>query len=415
MFKPLELFIGLRYTRSKHDNHYISFISLASMLGITIGVIVLITVLSIMNGFEKELRERILGMVAHITVTGPEGQLPDWDLHQLALQEEEGVAGAAPFIEQQVMLSANNEVRGVQIQGILPDYQDQVSAVSQHIVDGGMDNLTSRGYGIAIGVDLATSLGVFVGDKITVITPKAKITPAGVIPRMKRFTVMAVYKMNIRDYDSSTAFIHMADADRLFKTRKNVTGIRLKLNNLFDAQGIAYELQQRLGDKFEVTDWGKEHKTFFSAIKMEKIMMFFVLLLIVLVAIFNLVSSLVMVVNEKQADIAILRTLGMSAQQIKKIFMIQGSIIGVLGAVVGVILGVLFASNLDVIIPAFESLLGRKIFPEDIFFISTIPSDLQANDVWMVLIATLVLAILATIYPASRAASVQPADSLRYE
>jgi lipoprotein-releasing system permease protein len=415
MFKPLELFIGLRYTRSKHDNHYISFISLASMLGITIGVIVLITVLSIMNGFEKELRERILGMVAHITVTGSNGQLPDWDLHQLALQTEEGVAGAAPFIEQQVMLSANNEVRGVQIQGILPDYQDQVSDVSQHIVDGGMDNLTSRGYGIAIGVDLATSLGVFVGDKITVITPKAKITPAGVIPRMKRFTVMAVYKMNIRDYDSSTAFIHMDDADRLFKSRKYVTGIRLKLNNLFDAQRIAYDLQQRLGDRFEVADWGKDNKTFFKAIKMEKIMMFFVLLLIVIVAIFNLVSSLVMVVNEKQADIAILRTLGMSARQVKNVFMIQGSIIGILGTVVGVILGVLFASNLDVIIPAFESLIGRKIFPEDIFFISTIPSDLQINDVWMVLVSTLVLAVLATIYPATRAASVQPADSLRYE
>ena len=415
MFKPLELFIGLRYTRSKHENHYISFISLASMLGITIGVIVLITVLSIMNGFEKELRERILGMVAHVTVTGPDEQLPDWDLHHLALQTEEGVVGAAPYIEQQVMLSANNEVRGVQIQGILPAYQNQVSDVSQHIIDGGMDNLTSRGYGIAIGVDLAASLGVFVGDKLTVITPKAKITPVGVIPRMKRFTVMAIYKMNIRDYDSSTAFIHMDDAARLFKTQKNVTGIRLKLENLFDAPNIVYMLQQRLGGKFAVADWSKDNKTLFKAIKMEKIMMFFVLLLIVLVAVFNLVSSLVMVVNAKQADIAILRTLGMSAKQVKNVFMIQGSLIGVVGALVGMLLGVLFASHLDVIIPAFESLIGRKIFPEDIFFISTIPSELQLNDVLLVTIATLVLAILATIYPANRAASIQPADSLRYE
>jgi lipoprotein-releasing system permease protein len=415
MFKPLELFIGLRYTRSKHENHYISFISLASMLGIIVGVIVLITVLSIMNGFEKELRERILGMVAHITVTGPERQLPDWELHHLALQTEKGVVGAAPYIEQQVMLSANNEVRGVQIQGVLPGYQDQVSAVSQHIVDGGMGNLSSRGYGIAIGVDLAASLGIFVGDKVTVITPNAKVTPAGVIPRMKRFTVIAIYKMNIRDYDSSTAFIHMDDAARLFKTRENITGIRLKLNNLFDAQGLAYELQQKLGDDFTVNDWGKENKTFFKAIKMEKIMMFFVLLLIVLVAVFNLVSSLVMVVNAKQADIAILRTLGMSAKQIKKIFIIQGSLIGIIGALVGAILGVLFARNLDVIIPAFETLIGRKIFPEDIFFISTIPSDLQMGDVWLVTIATLVLAVLATLYPANRAAGVQPADSLRYE
>ena len=417
MFKPLELFIGLRYTRSKHENHYISFISLASMLGIIIGVIVLITVLSIMNGFEKELRERILGMVAHVTVTTPNGQLPDWELHQFALQEEteKGIVGSAPYIEQQVMLSANNEVRGVQIQGVLPAYQDQVSAVSQHIIDGGMHNLTSRGYGIAIGVDLAASLGIFVGDKVTVITPNAKITPAGVIPRMKRFTVIALYKMNIRDYDSSTAFIHMDDAARLFKTRENITGIRLKLNNLFDAQGVAYTLQQKLGDQFAVSDWGKENKTFFKAIKMEKIMMFFVLLLIVLVAVFNLVSSLVMVVNAKQADIAILRTLGMSAKQIKKVFIIQGSLIGIIGALVGAILGVLFARNLDVIIPAFETLIGRKIFPEDIFFISTIPSDLQMTDVWIVTLATLILAVLATLYPANRAAGIQPADSLRYE
>ncbi|HIO92740.1 MAG TPA: lipoprotein-releasing ABC transporter permease subunit [Leucothrix mucor] len=415
MFKPLELFIGLRYTRSKHKNHYISFISLASMLGITIGVIVLITVLSIMNGFEKELRMRILGMVAHVTVTGPDGQLPDWDLHQLALQTEDDVAGAAPYIEQQVMLSANGEVRGVQIQGILPEYQDNVSEVSHHVVDGGLDNLSSRGYGIAIGIELAGALGVFVGDKLTVITPQAKVTPAGVIPRMKRFTVVAVYKMNIRDYDSSTAFIHMDDAARLFKTRKNVTGIRLKLHNLFDAQGIAFHLQKSLGDSFQVTDWGRDNKTFFKAIKMEKIMMFFVLLLIVLVAIFNLVSSLVMVVNAKQADIAILRTLGMPAHQVKRIFMIQGSLVGLIGAATGAVLGVLLARNLDVLIPGLESLIGRKIFPEDVFYISTIPSDLQMNDVWLVTIATIVLAVVATLYPASRAASVQPADSLRYE
>lgn len=415
MFKPLEFFIGLRYTRSKHKNHSISFISLASMLGIMIGVIVLITVLSIMNGFEKELRERILGVVAHVSVTGSDGLLPDWDLHQLALQEEEGVYGAAPFVEQQVMLSANSEVRGVQIQGILPEYQDNVSDVAVHVIDGSMNNLASRGYGIAIGVELAGALGVFVGDKVTVITPHAKITPAGVIPRMKRFTVVAVYKMNIRDYDSSTAFIHLDDAARLFKTRKNVTGVRLKLNNLFDAQGISYDLQQRLGDKFKVTDWGSENKTIFKALKMEKIMMFFVLLLIVLVAVFNLVSSLVMVVNAKQADIAILRTMGMSASQVKRIFMIQGSLIGLIGAIIGAILGVLLSKNLDVIVPAIESLIGRKIFPEDVFYISTVPSELQFDDVLLVTITTIVIAVIATLYPANRAASVQPAESLRYE
>lgn len=415
MFKPLEFFIGLRYTRSKHKNHSISFISLASMLGITVGVIVLITVLSIMNGFERELRERILGVVAHVSVTGSHALLPDWDLHQLALQEKEGVYGAAPYVEQQVMLSANNEVRGVQMQGVLPEYQDNVSDVAANVIDGSMNNLSSRGYGVAIGVELAGALGVFVGDKITVITPQARITPAGVIPRMKRFTVVAVYKMNIRDYDSSTAFIHMEDAARLFKTKTDVTGVRLKLDNLFDAQGLAYELQQTLGTNFKVSDWGSENKTIFKALKMEKIMMFFVLLLIVLVAVFNLVSSLVMVVNAKQADIAILRTMGMSAAQVKRIFMIQGSLIGLIGAIVGAVLGVLLSKNLDVIIPSIESLIGRKIFPEDVFYISTVPSELQVNDVLLVTGLTIVIAVVATLYPAKRAASVQPAESLRYE
>lgn len=385
------------------------------MLGITIGVIVLITVLSIMNGFEKELRERILGMVSHVTVTGAHGLLPDWDLHRLALETEEGVSGAAPYIEQQVMLSANGEVRGVQLQGIMPAFQDTVSEVSGHLEEGGLEHLISRGYGIAIGIQLAHALGVFIGDKVTVITPQANVTPAGVIPRMKRFTVVAIYKMNILDYDSSTSFIHLDDAARLFKTHQEITGVRLKLDDLFEAQAVADRLQHRLGDKFKVADWSEDNKTLFSALKMEKIMMFFVLLLIVLVAVFNLVSSLIMVVNAKQADIAILRTLGMSAAQVKNIFMIQGSLVALIGAITGAVLGVLLSSYLDVLIPSLESLIGYKIFPEDVFYISTIPSDLQRGDVWLVTLSTIVLAILATLYPARRAASVQPAESLRYE
>ena len=415
MFKPLEFFIGLRYTRSKHKNHYISFISLASMLGIMIGVLALITVLSVMNGFEKELRERILGMVAHVTVSGTDGKLGDWETVDKKLLADTTVAGVAPYIQQQVMLSANGEIRGIMMQGIQPKRQAAVSKLGLNMIEGSLETLKDREYGIAIGSELASAIGAYLGDKVTVITPNARVTPAGVLPRMKRFTVTAIYKMNMRDYDSGTAFIHMADAARLFKMKGQVSGLRLRLSDLFDAQPKANSLQSELGDKVEVSDWGKDNKTFFSAIRMEKTMMFFILLLIVLVAAFNLVSSLVMVVNDKQADIAILRTLGISPKSIKKIFMIQGSIIGVSGAILGAIGGVLLASNLDTIIPAIESFFGTKIFPEDIFYISTVPSELQMPDVWIVTVAALVMAVLATVYPANRAAAVQPAESLRYE
>ena len=415
MFKPLEFFIGLRYTRSKHKNHYISFISLASMLGIMIGVLALITVLSVMNGFEKELRERILGMVAHVTVSGTDGKLADWQDVDKKLLADTTVSGVAPYIQQQVMLSANGEIRGIMMQGIQPERQSAVSELNLNMVQGDLSTLKDREYGIAIGSELASSIGAYIGDKVTVITPNARVTPAGVLPRMKRFTVTAIYKMNMRDYDSSTAFIHMSDAARLFKMKGQVSGLRLKLDDLFDAQPKANSLQQSLGEGVEVSDWGKDNKTFFSAIRMEKTMMFFILLLIVLVAAFNLVSSLVMVVNDKQADIAILRTLGISPKSIKKIFMIQGSIIGVSGAILGAIGGVLLASNLDTIIPAIENLVGAKIFPEDIFYISQVPSDLQMPDVWIVTVLALVMAVLATVYPANKAAAVQPAESLRYE
>jgi len=415
MFKPLEFFIGLRYTRSKHKNHYISFISLASMLGIMIGVLALITVLSVMNGFEKELRTRILGMVAHVTVSGTDGKLSDWQAVDEKLTADTTVAGVAPYIQQQVMLSANGEIRGIMMQGIQPERQSAVSELDLNMVEGSLSTLKDREYGIAIGSELASSIGAYLGDKVTVITPNARVTPAGVLPRMKRFTVTAIYKMNMRDYDSSTAFIHLSDAARLFKMKDQVSGLRLRLDDLFDAQPKAVALQKEMGEAVQVSDWGKDNKTFFSAIRMEKTMMFFILLLIVVVAAFNLVSSLVMVVNDKQADIAILRTLGISPKSIKKIFMIQGSIIGVSGAILGAIGGVLLAGNLDTIIPALEDFFGAKIFPEEIFYISQVPSDLQMPDVWLITIAALVMAVVATIYPANRAAAVQPAESLRYE
>ena len=416
MFKPLELFVGLRYTRSKHKNNFISFISLASMLGILFGVLVLITVLSVMNGFEKELRDRILSMVSHVTITETNGLLSDWRKQQQELVDMPEVIGSAPFIRKQVMLSANGELRGVLIEGILPEEQSKVGDVHNRMIEGSFDDIVPRGYGIALGVELAQQLGVFVGDKVTVVTPKFRVTPAGMIPRSKRFTVTAVYRINMAEYDSATAFIHMRDASKLFSTRDNVTGVRLKLEDLFDAPVVSHKLGKKLGDEFTVSDWGQENKSLFQVQKTEKVVMFFILFLIVLVALFNLVSSLVMVVNDKQADIAILRTQGMSAKLVKRIFMVQGIIIGLFGAILGAFLGVLLAWNIGTIVEWIETLFNIELLPQDLFYASSkFPSVVDYKQVIGISIASFVLAILATLYPASRAAKVQPAESLRYE
>ena len=277
MFKPLELFVGLRYTRSKHKNNFISFISLASMLGILFGVLVLITVLSVMNGFEKELRDRILSMVSHVTITETNGSLSDWRNEQQKLTAMPDIKGSAPFIQNQVMLSSNGELRGVLLQGILPEEQSKVGDVDKRMLEGSFSDLKAGEYGIALGVELAQQLDVYPGDKVTVITTQIKVTPAGMIPRSKRFTVTGIYKINMAEYDSSTAFIHMQDASKLFKTHDNVTGIRLKLDDLFEAPQLASKLQSQLGDKYAVSDWGQENKSLFQVQKTEKIVMFFIL------------------------------------------------------------------------------------------------------------------------------------------
>jgi len=359
-------------------------------------------------------------MVSHVTISGTDGEadglLSDWRDVQTKLLKNPSIQGSAPFVQKQVMISANGIPGGILIQGVLPEEQGKVGNVAKNIIDGDFNALKPRSYNIALGSGLAQQLGVFLGDKVTVITSQIRVTPAGMIPRMKRFTVSAIYQVNMAEYDNSTALIHLRDARKLFRTKEQVTGIRLKLDDSFKAPRLAQQLQTELGDDFYVEDWGKAHKSLFKVMETERTVMFFFLFLIVLVAVFNLVSTLVMVVNDKQADIAILRTQGMSATQIRRVFMVQGTIIGFVGALLGAILGVLLASNIEVIIATMENLFGVQLMPADLFYTdSRIPSVIDKTQVVGIAVLAFVLAILATIYPASRASKVQPAESLRYD
>ena len=416
MFRPLELFIGLRYTRAKRRNHFISFISLSSMLGMALGITALITVLSVMNGFQQELRGRILAMTAHATLNRWDGLVADWRalLEQASRHPE--VQGGAPYIRGEAMLNHVSLVSGALLQGILPQEEGQVSDIGEKMVQGSLDDLRPGEFGIILGQELANALAIQVGDKVTVITPQANVTPAGVLPRLKRFNVVGLFKAGMYEYDRGLALIHVADAGRLFQFPEGaVNGVRLKLRDLFQAPRLAREIANRLPDGYLARDWTQDHASFFRAVQIEKTAMFVILTLIVAVAAFNIVSALVMVVTDKQADIAILRTLGATPLSIMGIFIVQGVTIGLVGTLLGLTGGVALATHIDVVVPFIEQLLGMKFLAPDVYLISDLPSQVQWGDVTTIGLMAFGLATLATLYPAWRAARTQPAEALRYE
>lgn len=415
MIRPLSAHIGLRYTRAKRRNHFISFISLISMLGIAVGVWALITVLSVMNGFEKELRDRILGVASHVTINSSNKWLPGWKDYSGQIKQLDGLVGHAPFINGQGMVVRSSSVNGAIIRGILPEHEPTVSTISDNMLVGAMDDLKAGDYKIILGEALARALNVYPGMKVTVVAPAGTVTPAGLLPRMKRFTVSGVFKMGMYEYDSGLALIHMTDAAKLYKTQDKVTGIRLKLDDVYQATAINQQLRDQLGPEVYVTDWTREHANFFRALKIEKRVMFIILFLVVSVAAFNIVSTLIMLVTDKQADIAILRTIGMAPKGIMGIFIVQGMVIGVFGTIIGAITGVLTALNIKTIVPYLENLFGVKFFPADVYVISDFPAEMHWNDVTTVVIAAFIMTILATLYPAWRASRTQPAEALRYE
>ncbi len=411
---PYELMVGLRYTRAKRRNRFISFISLISMVGIALGVMVLIVVLSVMNGFQTEVRTRILGVASHLQITGPNGVVSDWPSVVRRASTHPRVVAAAPFVQAQGMLSSDRGARGVAVRGVLPEAEDKVADFSRHMVAGSVEALQPGAYGMVLGADLARALGVLPGDKLALIAPQGIVTPAGVVPRLKQFTVVGTFDVGFNEADSGLALVHLEDAQKLYQLDAQVSGVRLKLQDLFEARLVARELMASMPDMF-AWDWSRSHPNLFRAVQIEKRMMFIILTLIIAVATFNVVSTLVMLVTDKQADIAILRTLGAAPGSILKIFVVQGAVIGVLGTALGVIGGVLLALNVETVVPAIESALGFKFLAKDVYLIPDLPSEVQADDVAGVALVSLALAFLATLYPSWRASKVNPAEALRYE
>jgi lipoprotein-releasing system permease protein len=416
---PFELLVGLRYTRAKRKNHFISFISFTSMIGIALGVWALIVVLSVMNGFQDELRNRILGVASHIEISGFNNRLSDWQSVSKQVmsagQNNSSVLAAAPYVMAQGMLSYGQAVQGSIIRGVLPAEESKVSSLAQHMKSGQLENLKAGEYNIILGSDLAMLLGASVGEKVVLMAPQGQFTPTGVVPRIKQFKVVGIFQIGMYEYDAGLALIHMADAAKLYRMDDQVSGVRLKLNDLFDATTETARLNTQLKGQYFITDWTQQHANFFKAIQLEKRVMFIILALIVAVAAFNIVSTLVMAVTDKRADIAIMRTFGASPLSILKIFIIQGALIGVIGTVAGAIVGVITALNIDTIVPLIEHTFNVQFLAKDVYYISDLPSKLLWKDVWTIVLLSFVLSLFATLYPSYKASKINPAEALRYE
>ncbi len=385
------------------------------MLGIALGVAALITVLSVMNGFQKELRSRILGVASHVQISGVDNTLTGWPKIAAAAKLQKNVVAAAPYVMAQAMLAFDSNVGGAIIRGIEPQLEDQVADIGAHMKNGKLTDLKAGEFGIVLGSELARSLHAFPGDKVVLISPQGQVTPAGIVPRLKQFKVVGIFEVGMFEYDNGLALIHLADAQKLYRMEDKVSGVRLKLDDLFLAPKVARDLTTMISADAYISDWTRSHANFFRAVQIEKTVMFVILLLIVAVAAFNIVSTLVMVVTDKQSDIAILRTLGASPKSIMQIFMVQGSLIGTFGTLIGVVVGVLLAKNIDVVVPTIERAFGVAFLDKSVYYISELPSELIWRDVGLIALVSFVLTLLATIYPSWSASRIKPADALRYE
>ncbi len=385
------------------------------MLGIALGVAALITVLSVMNGFQKELRSRILGVASHVQISGVDNTLTGWSKIAADAKLQKNVVAAAPYVMAQAMLAFDSNVGGAIIRGIEPQLEDQVADIGAHMKNGKLTDLKAGEFGIILGAELARSLHAFPGDKVVLISPQGQVTPAGIVPRLKQFKVVGLFEVGMFEYDNGLALIHLADAQKLYRMEDKVSGVRLKLDDLFLAPKVARDLTTMISADAYISDWTRSHANFFRAVQIEKTVMFVILLLIVAVAAFNIVSTLVMVVTDKQSDIAILRTLGASPKSIMQIFMVQGSLIGIFGTLIGVVVGVLLAINIDFVVPAIEKAFGVAFLDKSVYYISELPSELIWRDVGTIALVSFVLTLLATIYPSWAASRIKPADALRYE